>query len=775
MPWLGDLFKWLRSKTKLKKKKNKIKVEKHMRELLSSGKLTDTNVNASGSPIKEQVVHFATYNDYVRHLQGKQIFPDVSVQIETEKYAAYRVSLASLSGFFVDIFNIQREKPHVQIRITGIKPEAFEVLLHYTYTGVLPITPEIVSDLITMADRLRIPMIKPLVNDYMETLPVAHALAIVMKEKLFGPIYDKTMIAVCEQFNTFRLEAEFLDIDIETILIILSGDNLNISSELDVFKAAVRWIEHNIMDRKQQLLRLMKCVQFHFMTQFELFQCNEFTKLLQENNECMQMILEANWIVVAWMLGKKDQLNLMVSNPRIRTRAPMLDGQENPPAVTPCHQTISGKKSPTTSDIIAIRGFVPSLTTTAISGNSMNKYQSDDNEWKHDSDLEENPSKVTPCHQTISGKKSPTTSEIITVGGFVPPSSTIAISGNSMNTYHIDDKEWKRNDDLEENPSTSTPCHQTISGEKSHTTDEIIAVAGFVPPSSRTGNSMNKYHSDDNEWKHYGDLPEPRLQFSVTIQNGRMYLTGGYDPRLKVKPPVPTADAFIFVIKTCTWMKIMPMNTARMYHSLASLNGKVYATGGTDGDIRVLNTVECYNSKTDKWLFVKPMSEARLAASTGVINGKLYTAGGYGESIRKPILDTVECFDPKKNKWKSKNKLRIPRCDANIVVVNGKLYVCGGITRSFLNHHSVISSEHSIDVYNKVHDVWEHCSDMGIARHGAGTVSDGTLIYIIGGTTTQFHRILRSVECFDTDTKTWISGVKELPYPSKWIQGLCFN
>jgi hypothetical protein len=72
-----------------------------MRELLSSGKLTDTNVNASSSPIKEQVVHFATYNDYVRHLQGKQIFSDVSVQIETEKYAAYRVSLASLSGFCI--------------------------------------------------------------------------------------------------------------------------------------------------------------------------------------------------------------------------------------------------------------------------------------------------------------------------------------------------------------------------------------------------------------------------------------------------------------------------------------------------------------------------------------------------------------------------------------------------------------------------------------------------------------------------------------------------
>ena len=78
-------------------------------------------------------------------------------------------------------------------------------------------------------------------------------------------------------------------------------------------------------------------------------------------------------------------------------------------------------------------------------------------------------------------------------------------------------------------------------------------------------------------------------------------------------------------------------------------------------------------------------------------------------------------------------------------------------------------------MYNKEHDVWEHCSDTVIARHGAGTVSVGTFIYVIGGTTTQFNRIHGSVECFDTDTKTWISGVKDLYYPCKWIQSLSLN
>jgi len=75
------------------------------------------------------------------------------------------------------------------------------------------------------------------------------------------------------------------------MFIILNSDNLNISSELDVFKAAIRLIEDGITGRKQQLVRLTKCVQLSFMKQVELLLCNELTSLLEENDECMQMIL----------------------------------------------------------------------------------------------------------------------------------------------------------------------------------------------------------------------------------------------------------------------------------------------------------------------------------------------------------------------------------------------------------------------------------------------------------------------------------------------------
>ena len=61
------------------------------------------------------------------------------------------------------------------------------------------------------------------------------------------PFMTNTVIVVCFHVNTFRLGPVFFDI--ETILIVVSSDNLNISSEQDVFKASMRWISGNGMHR----------------------------------------------------------------------------------------------------------------------------------------------------------------------------------------------------------------------------------------------------------------------------------------------------------------------------------------------------------------------------------------------------------------------------------------------------------------------------------------------------------------------------------------------
>jgi hypothetical protein len=66
-------------------------------------------------------------------------------------------------------------KLSLNIKLQGINPVAFEVLLKYIYTGVLQITSEVASDLMTMSETLKMPRVKALVTEYMESLPLEDA------------------------------------------------------------------------------------------------------------------------------------------------------------------------------------------------------------------------------------------------------------------------------------------------------------------------------------------------------------------------------------------------------------------------------------------------------------------------------------------------------------------------------------------------------------------------------------------------------------------------
>ena len=42
-------------------------------------------------------------------------------------------------------------------------------------------------------------------------------------------------------------------------------------------------------------------------------------------------------------------------------------------------------------------------------------------------------------------------------------------------------------------------------------------------------------------------------------------------------------------------------------------------------------------------------------------------------------------------------------------------------------------------------------------------------IYMIGGVSTTADRVLKSVECYDTRTCSWLPEVEDLPQPARWI------
>ena len=90
------------------------------------------------------------------------------------------------------------------------------------------------------------------------------------------------------------------------------------------------------------------------------------------------------------------------------------------------------------------------------------------------------------------------------------------------------------------------------------------------------------------------------------------------------------------------------MATARQAHSMAVLDGKLYAVGGFNDDDQFLCSVERYDPALNAWEAVAPMAVAREAPAVAVLDGKLYAVGG---NDMDDAFNSVERYDPAMDAW----------------------------------------------------------------------------------------------------------------------------
>src|SRR5476651_2217013 len=60
------------------------------------------------------------------------------------------------------------------------------------------------------------------------------------------------------------------------------------------------------------------------------------------------------------------------------------------------------------------------------------------------------------------------------------------------------------------------------------------------------------------------------------------------------------------------WTRKAPMPTVRDYLAAATLNGELFAMGGTNGGGQILTTVEAYDRHSNSWTTKAPMPTGRF-------------------------------------------------------------------------------------------------------------------------------------------------------------------
>ena len=91
------------------------------------------------------------------------------------------------------------------------------------------------------------------------------------------------------------------------------------------------------------------------------------------------------------------------------------------------------------------------------------------------------------------------------------------------------------------------------------------------------------------------------------------------------------------------------MITPRSDFGADTINGIIYAAGGSDGSSPALATLEAYDPTSDSWTTLASMPTPRADLAVLAFNGLLYAIGGRGADGSP--LATVEAYDPTADSW----------------------------------------------------------------------------------------------------------------------------
>lgn len=247
-------------------------------------------------------MHWAKIGSYVRDCYQKSKICDVRFYVENEVLYAHRAPLCTVSPYFASMFyenNFLHSKPIAEVRLRGISMQSLKIFMEFVYSGKLEITTPTLLDLVKISGQFEVPEIRQrCINeiDFLHEEDLIQLLVLVRED----PSLDFTeplLRCIADKFLSVCVSESFLELGVDTLCLILSNDGLLTHSEMDVFCAGMKWVDYCPEQRSQLLEMVMKCVRFPLMTQTNLFECLEMSRMLRTNERCLNMIHKANWYI----------------------------------------------------------------------------------------------------------------------------------------------------------------------------------------------------------------------------------------------------------------------------------------------------------------------------------------------------------------------------------------------------------------------------------------------------------------------------------------------
>lgn len=227
----------------------------------------------------------------------KSLLCDVKLIVGDKKIKAHRLILAAFSDYFSAMFTGDlSETTQYTVNLTDLNPLAVESLIKYAYTAEIEIRVDNVENLLSASCILQVDEVKQACSEFMcHQLHPSNCLGIRAFADGHGCL---ELFKMSDKYTKYHFvdvvqNQEFVVLAAESVVELMSSDQLNVSSETQVFMALKTWTTYDCENRKKHLPELLANVRLPLLSTQYLLDQVEPCPLLRDILPCRELIIEA--------------------------------------------------------------------------------------------------------------------------------------------------------------------------------------------------------------------------------------------------------------------------------------------------------------------------------------------------------------------------------------------------------------------------------------------------------------------------------------------------
>nr|XP_033799803.1 kelch-like protein 23 isoform X2 [Geotrypetes seraphini] len=519
--------------------------------------------------------HHVDFLDSFRTFYLGGLFTDITLQCSSGRvFHCHKAALAACSHYFKVMFTADmKEKSKNRIKLSGIDHSVLEALINYTYTSEIKITQRNVQSLLQAADLLQFVSVKKACEQFLvRHLEVDNCIGMhsFAEFHVCSELEKEARRIICSRFEEVWKQEEFLEINAEKLLYILSRENLNVCKEEALMEAVIKWTAHEVEKRIEYIHDLLRCIKVeldeaYLRSAFEL----QKRYLLSENK--IRALVHCA-LKPKTKISKRPTANIYVIGgyywhplSEVHVWDPLTDtwlqGTEMPD-----HTRESYSATCLGPNIYITGGYrtdnIEALDTVWI-------YNTEIDEWTEGCPMLN--ARYYHCSVTLAGC-------VYALGGYRKGAPT-----PEAEFYDPLKKEWVHITNMIKGVGNATAC---VLGDVIYVTGGHYGYRG-----SCTYEKVQSYRSDINEWTTVTTSPHPEYGLcSIPLQN-KLYLVGGQTTTIDCYDP-----------ENNEWREMAHTMERRMECGAVVVNGFIYVTGGYSySKGTYLQSIEKYDPECDKW------------------------------------------------------------------------------------------------------------------------------------------------------------------------------